>query len=288
MVKNEGSSFKALDARELVELLDAAGIHRAVVLSVAYLYGSASRHFDDEYERVVRENDWTAAQVALYPNRLIGFCGFNPLKPYALQELERCSAIPTLARGIKLHLGNSDVLVDNPEHVAQLRRVFKAANDHHMAIAVHMRASISRKRPYGAQQARIFVEEVLPAAPDVVVQIAHLAGSGPGYQDPAAENAMQFLAEAVRRGDPRMKNVWFDISGIVTSDMPPADAARLVQKIRDVGVDRVLYGSDSARGGNLAPREYWAAFRKLPLTDSEFARIARNVAPYLRSLDVKR
>src|SRR5687768_14708173 len=44
----------------------------------------------------------------------------------------------------------------------------------------------------------------------------------------------------------------------------------------------VLYGSDAAVGGNLRPREGWAAFRRLPLTDGEFERIARNVAPYLR------
>jgi hypothetical protein len=30
-------------------------------------------------------------------------------------------------------------------------------------------------------QARIFLDQVLPAAPDVVVQVAHFAGSGPGY-----------------------------------------------------------------------------------------------------------
>ena len=31
-----------------------------------------------------------------------------------------------------------------------------------------------------------------------------------------------------------------------------------------------------------APREAWAAFRRLPLTDKEFLTIAANVAPYLR------
>jgi hypothetical protein len=49
-----------------------------------------------------------------------------------------------------------------------------------------------------------------------------------------------------------------------------------------VGVGRILYGSDAAAGGNLRPREGWAAFRRLPLTDAEFRTIARNVAPYLR------
>ena len=51
--------------------------------------------------------------------------------------------------------------------------------------------------------------------------------------------------------------------------------------IRQIGVDRILYGSDAAVQDNPRPREGWALFRRLPLTDDEFERIAKNVAPYL-------
>jgi predicted TIM-barrel fold metal-dependent hydrolase len=271
-----------ITARELIKLLDSAGIQRALVLSVAYIYGSPSRTIADEYAKVRADNDWTAAQVAQYPNRLIAFCGFNPLKDYALAELERCAGIPGLARGIKLHFGNSDVQLENPAHVEQLRRVFSAANAHHMAIVVHMRASISRHRPYGAQQARIFLEQLLPVAPDVPVQIAHLAGTGPGYQDPPADSAMAELAAAVQRHDPRTKNLWFDVASVANGDLSPATAALLARRIRQIGVDRVLFGSDAAYGDNLRPRESWLAFRRLPLTQSEFSRIAGNIPPYFR------
>jgi uncharacterized protein len=47
-----------------------------------------------------------------------------------------------------------------------------------------------------------------------------------------------------------------------------------------VGVERVLYGTDAAAGDNLRPREGWAAFRRLPLTENEFKIIAANIAPY--------
>jgi predicted TIM-barrel fold metal-dependent hydrolase len=143
MLAAERSTLKTLDAAELIRMLDAAGIRRAVVLSVAYMYAAPRRHFDDEYARVVRENDWTAAQVAQFPGRLRAFCAFNPLKLYALDELERRAADPNLRTGIKLHFGNSDVQLDSPEHVEALRLVFKAANNHRMAIAIHMRASIA-------------------------------------------------------------------------------------------------------------------------------------------------
>ena len=42
---------------------------------------------------VKAENDWTAQQVAQYPDRLRAFCSVNPLKPYALDEVARCYGI---------------------------------------------------------------------------------------------------------------------------------------------------------------------------------------------------
>jgi hypothetical protein len=54
----------------------------------------------------------------------------------------------------------------------------------------------------------------------------------------------------------------------------------MVQRIRQAGVERILYGSDAAVLEFLRPRAEWAAFRRPPLSPDEFDRIARNVAPY--------
>jgi predicted TIM-barrel fold metal-dependent hydrolase len=179
-------------------------------------------------------------------------------------------------------LGNSDVRLENPAHVEQVRQFFRAANEHRMAIVVHLRASISKKRPYGAVQARVFLEQLLPAAPDIPVQVAHLASSGPGYDDPPAHEVMAVLAGAVEQRDPRTHRLWFDAATNVSRDSSAPNEALVAKLIRQVGVDRILYGSDAAVGENPRPRESWAAFRRLPLTDREFETIARNVAPYLR------
>jgi predicted TIM-barrel fold metal-dependent hydrolase len=93
---------------------------------------------------------------------------------------------------------------------------------------------------------------------------------------------MTVLAEAAARRDPRMRNVYFDVASNVDKEISAENAARLVGFIRQVGLDRVLYGSDAAAGNNLRPREAWATFAKLPLTAQELARIAGNEAPYLR------
>lgn len=275
---------QTITASDVVALLGAAGIHRALLLSVAYMYGSPARSIDGEYARVRAENDWSGVEAAQYPERLRAFGSFNPLKDYALEELGRCAGHPHLGRGIKLHFGNSDVQLDNPAHLEQLRHVFRSANEHRMAIVVHLRASISRSRPYGEAQARAFLEELLPLAPDILVQVAHLAGAGPGYDDPPAHEAMAVLAEAVERGDPRTRNLWFDVATVVDFDISPASAELIAKRIRQVGLERVLYGSDAALGDNLRPREGWAAFRRLPLSEEEFAQIAGNLAPYLRRI----
>ncbi len=276
------NSMPPVTARDVVALLDSAGTSRATVLSGAYIYGSPRRTIEDEYAKVRAENDWTAAQAAEFPDRLRVFCGFNPLEEYALDELARCAKDPGLRQGIKLHLGNSDVQLENPAHVEQLRRVFRAANENRMAVVVHLRASISKKRPYGPVQAHAFLEQLLPAAPDIPVQVAHLAGTGPGYEDPSADSVMAVLAEAVEKRDPRTRRLWFDVTTVVDRGISAQTAALVAKRIRQVGADRILYGSDAAVGDNLRPREAWEAFRRLPLTDREFETIARNVAPYLR------
>lgn len=274
------SKVEPLEAADLIAYLDAAGIRRAVVLSTAYQFANPNRPpIEDEYAQVRAENDWTSRQVSRFPDRLRGFCGFNPLKDYAIAELERCAKDAYLRSGVKLHFGNSDVDLDNAEHVQRLRRVFRAANGHRMALVVHLRASVTRQRPYGAKQARTFLEKVLPEAPDVPVQIAHLAGGGT-YDDPATDEALSVFIEAITNHDARMSRVYFDISGIAGYGKWSDKADQITTRIRQIGAQRILFGADGARGGGLSPQEAWKDFLQLPLSDAEVRAIAANVAPY--------
>ena len=258
----------------LVSLLDTAGIRRAVVLSDAYYFDSPLVDVADAYAQVRAENDWTAQQVARFPDRLVAFCSFNPLQEYALAELDRCAANPHF-RGLKLHFGGSGVSLKNPEHVEKVRRVFEAANKLRLAIVVHVRADAT----YGSDDAKVLLNHILPAAPDIPVQIAHLWGGG-DYSGPA----LDVYADAVSAGDPQTRNLYFDVAELArvaggSDEILQAAAMR----IRKIGLDRILYGSDGPYFGNVPPRQAWRAFRTdLPLTDEEFRIIANNVAPYLR------
>jgi predicted TIM-barrel fold metal-dependent hydrolase len=266
---------------ELVAYLNAAGIRRALVLSVAYQFGNPNRPaVSDEYAKVRAENDWASNQVAGFPDRLRGFCAFNPLRSYALRELARCAQDPQLHYGIKLHFGNSDVDLDNPVHVARVRQVFREANRRRMAIVVHMRSSVTMQRPYGAKEARVFLNELLPVATRVPVQIAHLSGAG-GYDDPAIDEALGVFVDAIAKHDRRMANVYFDISGVTDFGRWQERSQLIATRIRELGLSRVLFGSDGALPGN-TPREHWIRFRQLPLSDAEFRKIEENLAPYMK------
>ena len=266
-------------ARNLVAMLDSAGIRRALVLSIAYQFSNPNRPpVANEYARVMAENDWTAEQVAEFPRRLVAFCSLSPIRDYALQEIERCAADPRLRRGLKLHIGNSDVDFENPDHLARTKAVFRAANAHGMAIVIHLRPSVTRNRPYGERIARIFLTDVLPSAPDIPIQIAHLGGSG-GLADPGAEEALDYFIRAIAEDDVRMKNVYFDVS-LGFGDSPEL-LSRTAVRIRQIGLGRILFGSDGAVGGN-SPLAYWRTYRRLPLTEQEFAIIERNVPPYMK------
>jgi hypothetical protein len=91
------------------------------------------------------------------------------------------------------------------------------------------------------------------------------------------------LANAVDAGDPRTRNLYFDLTEVERA-VGGSDELRtlVVQRIRQIGVERMLYGSDMSEGGTLEPALGWARFRsRIPLTVEEITVIARNVAPYL-------
>jgi predicted TIM-barrel fold metal-dependent hydrolase len=269
-----------IDAAALIGMLDEAGIGRAVVLSHAFMFGNPrATPFADEYQRVKAENDWTADQAAKYPRRLVAFCGFNPLKDYALAELERCARDARFGRGIKLQFGASDVDLADPADVAKVRGVFAAANARQLAIVVHLRTR--RARQYGAPQAQTFIDELLAAAPDVAVQIAHFTGGGAPEDAPADAALREFIA-AIQRRDPRVRKLYFDVALVVPAAVSPARAQFLADRLRELGLKRVLYGSDGGDPTDPPPKAQLQAFHQLPLSDAEFRTIERNVAPYLK------
>jgi predicted TIM-barrel fold metal-dependent hydrolase len=248
------------------------------VLSVGYSFADERKALPDP-DRLTREqNDWTSAEVTKNTPRLTGFCSANPLRPVALEELERCLGLPGMT-GIKVHLGNAGITLRDPAHLARMQQLFTLAQRLRAPVLIHMRARGGSN--YGAEDIRIFLDKVVSQAPDIEIVVAHLGSSGPGYT-PQHDEVMAVFGAAVERNDPRMDNLYFDVSSNVTDEITPADAALVAQRIRQVGPRRILYGSDlSAPGGSIG--RGWEIFRtKVPLTAAELQQIANNRPRFAR------
>jgi len=95
------------------------------------------------------------------------------------------------------------------------------------------------------------------------------------------DEALGVFVDAIAKHDPRMAHVYLDVSGIAGYGEWEKKANLIAERIRQIGVSRILFGADGASGGNLR-HERLGSIRKLPLTDEEFRVIASNVAPYMK------
>jgi uncharacterized protein len=282
---------KPSTASELIVQLDAAGIRRSVALSDAYRLGSPFVHVSHEAAAVDAENEWTLRQVQVYPDRLVGFCSVNPIRPYALASIEHCAAIG-LRGGLKLHLANATFRFDDPAQVEQLRKVFAAAERLRMPVLIHLRTEEAWD---GRHNVQVFMEKVLPSASHVPVQIAHLGGWG-GY-DQATDDTLSAFAKACEEHPDGCRNLYLDISAVVLSQAyaraaPGSDERllwdaqkdfadapeRLATGLRRIGLSRILFGTDwpNETAGNCID----ALRHGLRLSPAEVSQIFRNVAPY--------
>jgi predicted TIM-barrel fold metal-dependent hydrolase len=269
---------KPVSGADLVKLLDEANIDRAVVLSNGYYFDSPPAQALPGYPALVRaENDWTASEAERSGGRLIPFCSFNPLLETGLEELERCAASKRF-EGIKLHFNLSGVDLQKPEHLRQVRKVFRAANRHRLPIMVH--AAVPPPRKYGTAGAALIVDQLVAAAPDIPIVIAHLWGGG-HYSDEALQG---FIARLKSR--PKLtRKLYFDVAQAqMTAAKNPPQLKLIARRMRQIGLDRILYGSDGPQFGGQTPAVARSEFvRLVPLTASEHRRIAANVAPFLRN-----
>lgn len=276
-------------ATDALAALDVAGIQKAAVLSAAYLFGVEGLKTDREEQEVTRENQWTAQQLAGHTTRLYGFCSLNPLKEYAIEELDRCKSFGLI--GLKMHFGNAGINLSDTKQLAKLRTVFARANELRFPLIIHLRTIDG----YGGPAVATFLHEVLPTAPDVPVQIAHLGGWG-GY-DRTTDEALRVFARTCTDEPELCKNLFFDISGIVLPKSaaagPPSSLFRQLADgefpdgrhqvslhIRQLGIQRFVFASDWPY---MKPREYLAGLRDgLELTPGELKQLLSNTMPYLK------
>src|ERR1041384_600817 len=249
---------KPYTAKDLISALDEAGIPRAIALSEAYLLDSKFAHASNAAKVVNQENDWTLQQVRQYPKRLLGFCSVNPIRPYAMAAIKHCRHIG-LRGGLKLHLAASHFNFSDEKQVRQLQDVFREANRLRMPILIHLHPDDEHWD--GKRDSQIFLDQVLPLALDITVQIAHMVGWG-GY-DHSADAALTTFADKCATQAKLCARLYFDISAVIVppsaahapagSDLRflyetqknfPEGPERLAANIRRIGIRRVLFATD--------------------------------------------
>lgn len=263
----------AVLAADLVHALDAAHVARAVVLSTAYAYGIPSLGLapDSVALLVRRENEFTAAEVAQYPDRLVGFLSLDPMQPSALEELAYWRGRRVL-RGLKLHLTVLGVKLGDSAQRARVAEVVGAAAAQELPLVIHVGGGT-----FGAREAELFVRDVLPRAGDLPVQLAHGAGGLPLLGDNHVA-VLQVFAKHILDRTPATRRLLFDLSFVPGPGEDATTTTRLMREIRRIGLERFLFASDFSVQ---TPEDAVRALDRLGLTPEERAVLARACAPWV-------
>jgi predicted TIM-barrel fold metal-dependent hydrolase len=264
--------------RDLLAEMERAGVRRALVLSDGYLAESPvmDPQRSDAADLMRAANDWTVELAKRYPEHFSAFVAVDPLRSTALPEITRWRGNPAVT-GVKLHLTASGVDLRRDSDVATLAAVFHAAAEARFAIVIHLR---TQRSDYGAPDVRRFLKDVLPAAGNTPVQIAHAGGWG-GI-DAATLSALGTFADAIEADPQRFRHVWFDLANVWNPKTSCADKQALVALIRRIGPRHFLPGSDWPYNKDDLADYYSRVYPGLPLTKKEWAVIRSNVAPYAK------
>lgn len=262
--------------------LDAAGIDQGVLLSEAYMFASvfaSGAQIGDRPALTRRENAFNVEAARASGGRLKAFVSVSPFADFAHDELDHWISAGG-AHGVKLHLANSGFDPSNAAHIRAVAAVFAKVNHAGLPLLVHFRPS----GDYGADAVARIVDEVLPHAPDVTIQLAH-AGGGGGL-DPVTVEVFAAFTSAIARRSPGTEQLVFDLAAVLVVDPHDAAAARRLNQFagiaRDVGLDRLLMGSDWPT--LCSPRAHVGLLlAQFPFDDREWRTIAGNRASYLDS-----
>ena len=249
----------ASDAADLINRLDEANIERAVVLSTAYQAKTG--------DAVAAENDWVAGEIAKYPDRLIGFCGINPLVEEALDEIDRCLGLAGMA-GVKLQASGMDLA--NDEQAGALNIILEKSQDLDIPVLLHL-AGVPLDRA-----AMLNTYRMLGAHRNLRLVLAHCTGF-------SSTEIEAFLIPALHLPQPfvSLENLFINVSNCLNiyENAPLSQRELIVFNLRQWGLRHVLFGSDYLMVAHVkTPKETLETLVKYPFTQEELDIILNNDA----------
>lgn len=261
-----GGGVPASDAADLIAKLDAANVDKAVVLSLGYM-----SDLPDDIA-VSAENDFVAAEVAANSDRLIGFCGINPLLLSAVGEIDRCLAQEGMI-GVKMNLSGSGMDIANPDHAAALATVFDRIAERDAPVLMHTGAPFGL--PLDADGFANLIT-IIVTHPDVRVVHAHCAGITDD------QNIDLWLHGFAAVPPPfAVDNFFIDTSACLAffKDAPMSAKELMVWRLKKWGLERVFFGSDYLMIAPVeTPQQALETLEQYPFTQEEIDLILGNDA----------
>ncbi len=277
--KDVGIPFSKPDAdySELDAVIRRLGTDRLTLVSMAYLYGHPEfGKVENEYETVRAENDYVFEAKKRSPESIRAFCGINPLKDYALKELERCHQ--TLkADGIKLHSNANQLYLTEPAHLEKIKPVYAYAAENDLPILLHFDNS---HRKFGEPDIKLFADEILAKIKPAKIQIAHFGTSG-GFNEKTKRVIDAFIKQFDENPQIKKHKIYFDISAVAldkdsegVSKLTDEEFAELAVYARKLGFDKIIFGTDYPL---YSAEEYLKILKtKVKLTDAEIEKMLKD------------
>ena len=188
-----------------------ANVEKAIVFALRY----------GDSIGIESDNETTAAAVAKYPDKFVGFAYCDPRRPNYMDELEH--AIEDLKlKGVKFGpIYNGVALSDR-----RLEPVYAYLEKRGLPLTMHMGTTFARNAPIDMGRA-IHVEPVALKHPDLVMVLAHMGH--PWYDD----------AIVVSRKQP---NVFLEISALFYR---PWQYYNMLISAQEYGItDKIFFGTD--------------------------------------------
>ena len=231
--------------------MDAEGVSKAVIFGFPWAGA----------ERFRRHNDYILESVQKYPDRLIGFCCFDPLSPKAPVEAERCLKEGLSGIGELAFYGEGL----RPSNIAGLRVVMELARAHDVPVMLHTNEPVGHSYPGKSPITLDQIYGFIKAYPENRIVLAHWGGG------------LFFYALMKKEVKEVLRDVWFDTAASPFLYTP--EIYRIAGEV--AGFERILFGSDYPL---LAPSRYLEDIRAAGLTSENVTALTGENAARLLGL----
>ena len=242
---------KLTGADEIVESMDANGVDRSVVFGFPWQTATTFKI----------HNDYIMESVARYPDRLIGFCCFDPFNTEAVPETFRCidgglSGVGELA----FYQAGIDAVC-----VEKLTPVMEICADKDLPVLIHTNEPVGHVYPGKSPNTLRQIYDLVRQFPENKIVLAHWGGG------------IFFFNLLKKEIKETLSNVYFDTAA--SPFLYDPDIYPVAKQI--VGTEKILFGSDFPL---LTPARYFDELEKTGVSAEERALICGGNAAQLLKL----